>query len=324
MKTALITGITGQDGMHLTKLLLGLDYRVVGICRDAQSMKAVNFGLMFPDVKVHTRPTETEKIQQELIEKYSPDEVYNLGALSSVYASYGDPVGVANETAIWALKLFEACRKSEIASSVKVYQAGSSEMFGIPTESPQSEVTPFHPISPYGSSKAFAHNIAVQYREIYGLSISNGILYNHEGPYRSPDFVSRKITSSVAQIKTGKIQKFKLGNMEGRRDWGYAGDYVEAMYLMLQSESADDFIISTGKSHSVRDFLELALKKANLEPNIEKYIEFDRSLQRPADSKVLVGDNSKAKEKLGWAPETSFEELVELMLNEDMRLIQER
>ena len=323
MKTALITGITGQDGMHLTKLLLGLDYRVVGICRDAQSMKAVNFGLMFPEVKVHTRPTETEKIQQDLIEKYSPDEVYNLGALSSVYASYGDPVGVANETAIWALKLFEACRKSEIASSVKLYQAGSSEMFGIPTESPQSEVTPFHPISPYGASKAFAHNIAVQYREIYGLSISNGILYNHEGPYRSPDFVSRKITSSVAQIKTGKIQKFKLGNMEGRRDWGYAGDYVKAMYLMLQSESADDFVISTGKSHSVRDFLELALKKANLEPNIEKYIEFDRSLQRPADSKVLVGDNSKAKKKLGWAPETSFEELVELMLNEDMRLIQE-
>ena len=323
MKVALITGITGQDGVHLTKLLLDLEYRVVGTCRDSQSLKAAKFGLVFPDVKVHTRPTETEKIQEELIEKYSPDEVYNLGALSSVYASYGDPVGVANETAIWALKLFEACRKSKIASSVKVYQAGSSEMFGIPTESPQSEATPFHPISPYGASKAFAHNIAVQYREIYGLSISNGILYNHEGPYRSPDFVSRKITSSVAQIKAGKIQWFKLGNMEGRRDWGYAGDYVKAMHLMLQSESADDFIISTGKSHSVRDFLELALKKANLEPDIEKYIEFDRSLQRPADSKVLVGDNSKAKKELGWAPETSFEELVELMLNEDMRLIQE-
>jgi GDPmannose 4,6-dehydratase len=323
MKTALITGITGQDGLHLTELLLGLDYRVVGTCRDSRSLKAARFGLMFPEVKLHTRPTETEKIQQELIEEYSPDEVYNLGALSSVFDSYGDPVGVANETAIWALKLFEACRKSKVASSVKVYQAGSSEMFGIPTESPQSEVTPFHPVSPYGASKAFAHNIAVQYREIYGLDVSNGILYNHEGPYRTPEFVSRKITSSVAQIKAGRIQKFKLGNMEGRRDWGYAGDYVKAMHLMLQSESADDFVISTGKSHSVREFLELTLTKANLEPNIEKYVEFDRALQRPADSKVLVGDYSKAREKLGWSPSTSFEELVELMLHEDMRLIQE-
>jgi GDPmannose 4,6-dehydratase len=323
MKTALVTGITGQDGIHLTKLLLELDYSVVGTCRDLQTSKALKFRQMFPGVEIRIRPTEVEEIQRELVEHYLPDEIYNLGALSSVFASYQDPVSVANETAIWALKLFEACRKSEIASSVKVYQAGSSEMFGTPSESPQNELTPFHPVSPYGASKAFAHNIAVQYREIYGLKISNGILYNHEGPHRSQDFVSRKITSSVAQIKVGKSKKFKLGNIEGRRDWGYAGDYVKAMYLMLQNESADDFIISTGKSHSVREFLELALEKAGLEPNIEKYVEFDRSLQRPADSKVLIGDNSKAREKLGWSPETSFEDLVELMLKEDIRLNKE-
>ncbi len=323
MKTALVTGITGQDGIHLTKLLLDLDYSVVGTCRDSQSSKALKFRQMYPSVEIHTRPTKVEEIRRELIERFLPDEIYNLGALSSVSASYQDPVNVANETAIWALKLFEACRKSEISSSVRVYQAGSSEMFGTPLESPQNESTPFHPISPYGASKAFAHNIAVQYREIYGLKISNGILYNHEGPHRTLDFVSRKITWSVAQIKIGKIKKFKLGNLEGRRDWGYAGDYVKAIYLMVQSESAEDFIISTGKSHSVRDFLELALEKADLEPKIEKYVEFDRSLQRPADSRVLIGDNSKAREKLGWRPETSFEDLVELMLKEDMRLNKE-
>ena len=323
MKTALVTGITGQDGIHLTKLLLDRDYRVVGTCRDSQSSKALKFQQMFPSVEIRIRPTKADEIQRELIECFLPDEIYNLGALSSVFASYQDPVNVANETAIWALKLFEACRKSAIANSVRIYQAGSSEMFGTPFESPQNELTPFHPISPYGASKAFAHNIAVQYREIYGLKVSNGILYNHEGPHRTSDFVSRKITSSVAQIKIGKISKFKLGNLEGRRDWGYAGDYVKAMHLMLQSESADDFIISTGRSHSVRDFLELALEKADLEPNIEKYVEFDRSLQRPADSKVLIGDNSKAREKLGWSPETSFEDLVELMLKEDIRLNRE-
>jgi GDPmannose 4,6-dehydratase len=320
MKTALITGITGQDGMHLTELLLKLGYQVVGTCRDSQSSRAKQFNQKFPEVVVETRPSETEDIRKELIERFRPEEIYNLGALSSVFASYEDPIGVANETAIWALKLFEACRKSEMATSVRIYQAGSSEMFGIPSESPQNELTPFHPISPYGASKAFAHNIAVQYREVYGLKVSNGILYNHEGPYRTPDFVSRKITSNVAQIKTGKIKKFKLGNLQGVRDWGYAGDYVKAMHLMLQTEYADDYIISTGKSHSVQDFLELALEKANLEPDIEKYVEFDRSLQRPADSKVLVGDNSKAREKLGWSPETSFEELVELMITEDIRL----
>jgi GDPmannose 4,6-dehydratase len=320
MKKALITGITGQDGRHLTELLLGKEYQVIGICRDSYSKSAKMFREVHPKVSLITRPQEVEEILTNLIDRYRPDEIYNLGALSSVAASYDDPITSANETAIWALKLFEACKRSTVSTSVRIYQAGSSEMFGIPSQTPQTESTQFHPVSPYGASKVFAHNIAVQYREIYGLKISNGILYNHEGPHRSTDYVSRKITSNVAKIKLGKIDKFKLGNIEGRRDWGYAGDYVVAMHLMLQSVISDDFIISTGKSHSVKDFLETTLQKAGLDEPIETYVEIDSSLQRPADSEVLIGDNSKARKILGWEPETSFEQLVEIMFEHDLKI----
>jgi GDPmannose 4,6-dehydratase len=278
------------------------------------------FREVHPEVSLITRPQEVEEILTNLIDRYRPDEIYNLGALSSVAASYDDPITSANETAIWALKLFEACKRSTVSTSVRIYQAGSSEMFGIPSQTPQTESTQFHPVSPYGASKVFAHNIAVQYREIYDLKISNGILYNHEGPHRSTDYVSRKITSNVAKIKLGKIDKFKLGNIQGRRDWGYAGDYVVAMHLMLQSVISDDFIISTGKSHSVKDFLETTLQKAGLDEPIENYVEIDSSLQRPADSEVLIGDNSKARKILGWEPETSFEQLVEIMFEHDLKI----
>jgi GDPmannose 4,6-dehydratase len=320
MKKALITGITGQDGRHLTELLLGKEYQVIGICRDSDSKSAKMFREVHPKVSLITRPQEVEEILTNLIDRYRPDEIYNLGALSSVAASYDDPITSANETAIWALKLFEACKRSTVSTSVRIYQAGSSEMFGIPSQTPQTESTQFHPVSPYGASKVFAHNIAVHYREIYGLKISNGILYNHEGPHRSTDYVSRKITSNVAKIKLGKIDKFKLGNIEGRRDWGYAGDYVVAMYLMLQSAISDDFVISTGKSHSVKDFLETTLQKAGLDEQIETYVEIDSSLQRPADSQVLIGDNSKARKILGWEPETTFERLVEIMFEHDLKI----
>lgn len=318
MKTALITGITGQDGRHLTEFLLSKDYKVIGICRDAKSERAYKFKIAHPEVLIISRPESIESIRAEVIDRYMPNEIYNLSAFSSVSASFENPVEAANETGIWAIKMFEACRLSKVSGIVRVYQAGSSEMFGVPTQSPQTETTPFHPVSPYGAAKAFAHNIAIQYREVYDLQISNGILYNHEGPYRSADFVSRKITSNVAKIKNREIFKFRLGNIEGRRDWGYAGDYVKAMHLMLQTETANDFIISTGKSHTVRDFLRLALDKAGLKNEIEAYVDIDPKLQRPADSAVLVGDNSKALQILGWKPATSFEELVELMLNYDL------
>jgi GDPmannose 4,6-dehydratase len=232
--------------------------------------------------------------------------------------SFENPISAAYESGIFAVELFEACRLSDIKESVRIYQAGSSEMFGSPSQSPQTESTPFHPNSPYGGAKAFAHNMAVQYRENYKLPISNGILYNHEGPYRSSNFVSKKITSSVAEIKRGHIKKFSLGNIEGRRDWGYAGDYVKAMHAMLLADNPDDFIISTGKSYSVRDFLKATLEIAGLNGEIEDYVEIDPALQRPADSTSLVGDNSKAKSILGWTPETSFENLVELMFQYEM------
>jgi GDPmannose 4,6-dehydratase len=321
MKTALVTGITGQDGRHLTELLRAKNYKIIGVCRDKNAINSHNFQMFYPEVNLCSKPAELEGIQSELIDRYKPDEIYNLAALSSVSTSFKDPVQAANDNAIWAIKLFEACRKSEVSRSVRIYQAGSSEMFGSPRENPQSETTPFHPISPYGAAKVFAHNIAVQYREIYGMQISNGILYNHEGPYRSEDYVSRKITSNVSRIALGQIEKFHLGNIEGKRDWGYAGDYVVAMHSMLQASDSEDFVISTGKSHSVREFLQLTLEKAGLYGDVEKYVQIDDKLQRPADSKVLIGDSSKANLILGWRASTTFEELVELMLLNDLRIL---
>ena len=313
MKTALITGITGQDGRHLTELLVKHGYKVVGITRDKNSKESLNFRKTFPNVELLVRPKSLESFRSDILNNLRPDEIYNLSAFSSVSESFKDPVAAAYESGIFAVELFEACRLSGIKESVRIYQAGSSEMFCSPSQSPQTELTPFHPNSPYGGAKAFAHNMAVQYRENYNLYISNGILYNHEGPYRSRSFVSKKITSSVAEIKRGSLKKFSLGNIEGRRDWGYAGDYVKAMHAMLHTDHPDDFVISTGQSHSVRDFLELTLQIAGLKGEINQYVDIDNSLQRPADSKALVGDNSKARKILGWTPETSFENLVKLM-----------
>lgn len=321
MKTALITGITGQDGRHLTELLIQSGYKIVGISRDVNSIKSREFIQIFPNVEIVNRPKDIESLRNQVINKVLPDEVYNLSAFSSVAASFDNPIETAYESGISAVELFEACRLSEVAKSVKIYQAGSSEMFGSPIESPQTELTPFHPNSPYGAAKSFAHNMAVQYRENYKLFISNGILFNHEGPYRSISFVSKKITSNVAQIKKGEIKKFKLGNIDGRRDWGYAGDYVQAMHAMLLSDNPDDFVISTGQAHSVRDFLKIALGAAGLQGEIDQYVETDVSLQRPADSTTLVGDSAKAKRILRWVPQTSFENLVLLMLDHELKSV---
>ena len=318
MKTALITGITGQDGRHLTEYLLQHEYKIVGITRDKNSKESLNFQKIFPNIKLLVRPNNSESFRSDILNKLKPDEIYNLSAFSSVSESFKHPVAAAYESGISAIELFEACRLSSINETISIYQAGSSEMFGSPSQSPQTESTPFHPVSPYGGAKAFAHNMAVQYRENYRLHISNGILYNHEGPYRSRSFVSKKITSSVAEIKRGRIKKFSLGNIEGRRDWGYAGDYVKAMHAMLLADNPDDFVISTGESHSVRDFLKATLEIAGLRGEIEEYVDIDPALQRPADSTSLVGDNSKAKNILGWTPETSFENLVYLMFQHEM------
>lgn len=318
MKTALITGITGQDGRHLTELLIDSGYKVFGLSRDIKSARSLRFCQSFPSVEILPRPRDFESLQAEVINIIKPDEVYNLNAFSSVAASFNNPIEASYECGIFAVELFEACKLSEVAGSVRIYQAGSSEIFGSPVQTPQTELTPFHPNSPYGAAKALAHNMAVQYRENYKLQISNGILYNHEGPYRPGNFVSKKIISSVAEIKRGNIKKFTLGNIEGRRDWGYAGDYVRAMHLMLLNDNPDDFVISTGHSHSVRDFLKVTLEIAGLKGEIEDYVDIDPALQRPADSSSLVGDNSKAKSILGWTPETSFENLVHLMFQHEM------
>ena len=318
MKTALITGITGQDGRHLTEYLAQNGYKIVGMTRDKNSKASTNFSKLFPNVELLARPKSSDGFLIEVLEDLKPDEIYNLSAFSSVSESFNNPVATAYECGIFAIELFEASRLSSIKESTRIYQAGSSEMFGTPLQTPQTEETPFHPNSPYGASKAFAHNMAVQYRENYKMHISNGILFNHEGPYRPPSYVSKKITSSVAEIKRGNIKKFALGNIEGRRDWGYAGDYVRAMHAMLLNDNPDDFVISTGHSHSVRDFLKATLEIAGLKGDIEEYVEIDPTLQRPADSSTLVGDNSKAKRVLGWNPETSFEKLVELMFQYEM------
>lgn len=319
MKTALITGITGQDGRYLSDMLIQLGYKVVGLTRNLDSESSLDFRRFYPNIEIAKRPDELGELISEILNVAKPDEIYNLSAFSSVAASFGNPIEAASENGVQAVQLFEACRLSKVSKSVRVYQAGSSEMFGSPSQSPQTELTSFRPNSPYGAAKAFAHNMAVQYRENYGLQISNGIMYNHESPYRSTSYVSKKITSNVAKIKQGRKEKFTLGNIDGRRDWGYAGDYVKAMHAMLQSERPDDFIVSSGKSHSVREFLEISLKAAGLDGSIEEFVDIDFSLQRPADSAVLVGDNTKAKMLLNWTPETSFEDLVQLMLEHDLR-----
>lgn len=320
MKTALITGITGQDGHHLTKLLIEKDYNVIGLLNGQRNSRVEDFKKHFPSVRLVGGDLSDSSSLHTVINQNQPEEIYNLGAISFVGLSFQQPELTSNITGLGALRLLEAVRKSGLEDRTRIYQASSSEMFGKVRETPQTEMTPFHPRSPYGVAKTFAHYMCQNYREAYGMHISSGILFNHEGEYRGHEFVTRKITSNLAKIKLGKIRKFSLGDIEPRRDWGYAGDYVRAMWLMLQQNEPDDYVISTGETHSVKEFLEAAIKEVGLTGVITDYVDFDESLVRPSEVDLLIGDASKASDKLGWKPQVKFQELVKIMVLNDLAL----
>lgn len=320
MRKALITGITGQDGHHLTKLLLSKGYEVHGLVNGQRNSREEGFVKLFPEASLYRGDLTDFSSLLQVIDSVDPDEVYNLGAISFVGLSFQQPELTANITGLGTLRLLEAIRKSGKASKVRFYQASSSEMFGKVRETPQNELTPFHPRSPYGVAKTFAHYTCVNYREAYGMHISSGILFNHEGEYRGHEFVTRKITSNVARIKLGLQEKFSLGDLTPRRDWGYAGDYVEAMWLMTQQETPDDFVIATGVTHSVREFAEAAIACAELPGDLEDYVDFDNEMIRPAEVELLIGDASKAKNQLGWSAKTHFNDLVFKMVSCDLKI----
>ena len=319
MQTALITGITGQDGHHLTSFLAEKGYQIVGTVSDVNSSRANEFRSLYPDVKLVRGDLTGFESLLRTIEETKPDEIYNLGAVSLVSLSFSEPEMTANSTGLGTLRILQALRVLG-ASETRFYQASSSEMFGLAQETPQNELTLFHPRSPYAVAKIFAHYTTQNYREAYGLFACSGILFNHEGEFRRHEFVTRKITSNLVKIKLGKVNKFSLGTLTPQRDWGYAGDYVEAMWLMLQNSEPEDFVIATGVAHSVRDFLLQSMKTLDLGQDIEKYVDFDKSLTRPTEVETLVGDASKAREKLGWQPRTSFEKLIEIMIENDLKI----
>ncbi len=322
-KRALITGITGQDGSFLTELLLEKGYEVFGIIRRSSSFNTARIDHLYHDP--HEAGTELRLLFGDLndssslntiIRQTEPDEIYNLGAQSHVRVSFDVPEYTAEVTALGTVRLLEAIR--EIGIRPKFYQASSSELFGKVVETPQNESTPFYPRSPYGCAKAYAYHITVNYREAYGLFACNGILFNHESERRGETFVSRKITRAATRIKVGLQQKLYLGNLDARRDWGYAADYVQAMWLMMQAEQPDDYVIATGVTHSVRDFLDAAF--GHLELAWQDYVEIDPRYYRPAEVDLLQGDASKARELLGWQPKVSFPEMVKLMVDHDLAL----
>jgi GDPmannose 4,6-dehydratase len=314
VKTALITGITGQDSFHLTELLLSKEYKIYGLLNRIKTSRVIEFSKKFPNVElIEGNLTDTSSLIKA-IDFSKPSEIYNLGAISFVGLSFKEPELTANVTGLGPLRLLEAMRKLGLEKDIKFYQASSSEMFGKVLHAPQTELTSFSPRSPYGVAKVYAHQICVNYRESYGMHISCGILFNHEGEYRREEYVTRKITKGVADIVNKRIQKISLGNLESKRDWGYAGDYVEAMWLMLQQQNPDDYVIATGVTHSVREFLELAILHAGLKGKVEDYVEVDEDLIRPVDVELLVGDATKARHILGWTPRVNFEDLVKKWL----------
>ena len=320
MIKALITGITGQDGNHLTKFLQEKSYEIHGIVNGQRNIGLESFKTRFPGVHLHSADLTDFSSLLKTLTDVRPDEIYNLGAISFVGGSFSQPERTANVTGLGTLRILEAMRKAGLENSSRFYQASSSEMFGKVHTVPQNELTAFHPRSPYGVAKVFAHHSCVNYREAYGMHISTGILFNHEGEFRGKEFVTRKITSNLAKIKLGKQSKFTLGDLSPQRDWGYAGDYVEAMWLMLQQNRPDDYVIATGVTRSVRDFVQAAIDEAGLSGSIENYVDFDNSLIRPSEVDLLIGDYSKANKVLGWAPKTTFEELVKIMVNHDLEL----
>lgn len=316
-KKALITGITGQDGSYLAELLLEKGYEVHGVVRRSSITKLDRIEHFIDKITVHQGDLLDQFSLANIVQEVAPDEVYNLAAQSFVPTSWSQPVLTAEYTALGVTRVLEAIRA--LGKDIKFYQASSSEMFGKVQEVPQKESTPLYPRSPYGVAKVYGHWITVNYRESYDLFACSGILFNHESPRRGLEFVTRKITHTAAKIKHGLTNELRLGNLESRRDWGYAGDYVNAMWMMLQQNEPDDYVICTGETHPVREFCEHAFGYLDLDYN--DYVVQDPKFYRPAEVDLLVGDYSKAKEKMGWEPTVSFKQLVEMMVEEDMKLL---
>ena len=340
MKKALITGVTGQDGSYLAEFLLNKGYEVHGIKRRTSLINTDRIDHLYQDIQENNRRfnlhhgdlTDATSLIR-IIQSVQPDEIYNLAAQSHVSVSFEEPEYTANSDALGALRILEAIRILNLKKKTKYYQASTSELYGNVQETPQSENTPFYPRSPYGVAKLYAHWITVNYREAYGLYACNGILFNHESPVRGETFVTRKITRGLAKIKLGLQKKLYLGNLNAKRDWGHAKDYVEAQWLMLQQKKPEDFVIATGKQFSVRDFIEIAAKNLDMKIswrgkgvkeegiyNKKSIINIDPNYFRPAEVETLLGDATKAKKKLGWSPKVSFEKIVQEMIEEDLKL----
>jgi GDPmannose 4,6-dehydratase len=315
--SALITGITGQDGSYLAELLLEKGYEVHGMVRRASTEKFDRIEQIRDRITLHQGDLLDQRSLVDAMRAARPDEIYNLAAMSFVAVSWIQPTLTAEFTGVGVTRMLEAMR--EVCPQARFYQASSSEMFGKVREVPQTESTPFYPRSPYGVAKAYGHHITVNYRDSYGLHATSGILFNHESQRRGLEFVTRKITWHAAAIKLGLADKLSLGNLDAERDWGYAKDYVEAMWLMLQRDDPEDFVIATGKAHSVRECLEIAFDQAGIA--VDDHVVIDESLKRPAEVDHLIGDSSKAKRLLGWEPRTSFEELIRLMVDADLALL---
>ena len=324
MKKALITGITGQDGSYLTELLLSKGYEVHGIIRRSSSFNTGRIDHLYNDPKIinhklflHYGDLSDSSSISRLLEKIVPDEVYNLGAQSHVKVSFDIPEYTSDVVGTGTCRILDAIRDTRIKT--RFYQASSSEMYGKVQAVPQNEETPFYPRSPYACAKLYSHWLTVNFRESYDIFACSGILFNHESPRRGRTFVTRKITYALAEILAGKLDKLYLGNLDAKRDWGFAGDYVEAMWLMLQQDKADDYVIATGETYSVREFLEEAFGYVNLD--WKKYVEIDEKYFRPAEVDLLIGDASKAKKQLGWEPKVKFKDLVKMMVDADRKLV---
>jgi GDPmannose 4,6-dehydratase len=317
MPITLITGITGQDGSHLAELLLAKNYQVCGMVRRSSTENFQRIEHLRERLTLYQGDLLDQTSIARVLEQVRPDEVYNLAAMSFVPTSWEQPVLTAEFTALGVTRLLDAMRQT--CPHARFYQASSSEMFGKVRETPQRETTPFHPRSPYGVAKAYGHFITVNYRESYNMFACSGILFNHEGPRRGLEFVTRKVTHGVARIKLGLAKELRLGNLQAKRDWGYAGDYVRAMWLMLQQDQPEDYVVGSGQTHSVEDFVQIAFDHVGLD--WRDYVIVDPQFYRPAEVDVLLADPSKARRKLGWQPEVSFEQLVQRMVDADLALL---
>ncbi|HJT76543.1 MAG TPA: GDP-mannose 4,6-dehydratase [Gemmataceae bacterium] len=319
MKKAIITGVTGQDGSYLAEFLLGKGYEVHGLVRRSSTENFERIAHLEGRLTLHQADLLDQLSIIDVLRNVRPDEVYNLAAMSFVPTSWSQPVLTGEFTAIGVTRMLEAIRLID-PKGIRFYQASSSEMFGKVRETPQKETTPFYPRSPYGVAKVYGHFITVNYRESYGMYCCSGILFNHESPRRGREFVTRKVTDGAARIKTGLATELRLGNLEAKRDWGFAGDYVRAMWLMLQQDRPDDYVVATGETHSVRELVETAFECAGLD--WQKYVVLDPALKRPAEVDLLVGDASKARRVLGWKPEVAFHDLVRMMVKADLERVQ--